>query len=65
MLIGRSAETVQLKALLDQVRGGMSSALVLRGEPGIGKTALLNAVVDSAQDLSVNGTAARFGDRFG
>jgi len=53
MLIGRSAETVQLKALLDQVRGGMSSALVLRGEPGIGKTALLNAVVDSAQDLSV------------
>jgi len=31
----------------------MSGALVLRGEAGIGKTALLNATVESAQDLSV------------
>ena len=31
----------------------MSGAVVLRGEAGIGKTALLNATVDSAQDLSV------------
>ena len=31
----------------------MSGALVLRGEDGIGKSALLNATVESAQGLSV------------
>ncbi|MGO9854631.1 MAG: ATP-binding protein [Acidimicrobiales bacterium] len=53
MLIDRTEETAKLNALLDQVREGMSGALVLRGEAGIGKSALLNATVDSAQDLSV------------
>jgi DNA-binding CsgD family transcriptional regulator len=53
MLIGRTEETAQLNALLDQVREGMSGTLVLRGEAGIGKTALLNTTADSAQDLSV------------
>ena len=47
MLIGRTEELEKLKALLEQVRGGMSGAVVLRGEAGIGKTALLNAVVES------------------
>jgi DNA-binding CsgD family transcriptional regulator len=51
MLIGRTEELEKLKALLEQVRGGMSGAVVLRGEAGIGKTALLNAVVESAGDL--------------
>jgi len=53
MLIGRTEETAKLNALLDQVREGMSGAVVLRGEPGIGKSALLDATVESAQDLSV------------
>jgi predicted ATP-dependent serine protease len=53
MLIGRTEEIAKLSTLLDQVREGMSGALVLRGEAGIGKTALLNATVESAQDLSV------------
>jgi hypothetical protein len=53
MLIGRGEEIARLNTLLDQVRDGMSAALVLRGEAGIGKTALLNATVESAQDLSV------------
>jgi len=53
MLIGRNEETAALDALLDQVRGGMSGAVVLRGEAGIGKTALLNATVGSAHDLLV------------
>ena len=53
MLIGRSEETAKLTALLDQARAGMSGALVLRGEAGIGKTALLNATVESAEGLSV------------
>ena len=53
MLIGRTEEIAKLDALLDQVRDGMSGVLVLRGEAGIGKTALLNATALSAQDLSV------------
>jgi predicted ATPase len=52
VLIGRSEETAQLNALLQQVRGGLGGAVVLRGEAGIGKTALLNALVDAAGDLS-------------
>src|ERR1700722_13825863 len=53
VLIGRTQEMATLNALLDQVRDGMSGALVLRGEAGIGKSALLKATVESASDLSV------------
>ncbi|MEU0506585.1 AAA family ATPase [Nocardia sp. NPDC005998] len=42
MLHGREAEQAQIDRLLDQARAGRSGALVLRGEPGIGKTALLD-----------------------
>jgi DNA-binding CsgD family transcriptional regulator len=51
MLIGRIEELEKLNDLLDQVRGGMSGAVVLRGEAGIGKSALLGAVVESAGDM--------------
>ena len=39
---GRSRERRELDRLLDGVRGGESAALVIRGEAGIGKTALLH-----------------------
>src|ERR1700704_1595794 len=39
---GRTRERHQLDRLLDGVRGGGSAALVIRGEPGIGKTALMH-----------------------
>jgi hypothetical protein len=39
---GRSRERRELEHLLDGVRGGDSAALVIRGEAGIGKTALLH-----------------------
>ena len=39
---GRTKERHQLDRLLDGVRGGGSAVLVIRGEPGIGKTALLH-----------------------
>lgn len=42
MLYGREAEQARIDALLDAARNGRSGALVLRGEPGIGKTALLD-----------------------
>src|SRR6188472_3924847 len=38
---GRASERQTLDRLLDRVRGGESAVLVIRGEAGIGKTALL------------------------
>src|SRR5437016_4495167 len=42
MLRGREVQQAAINALLSQARAGASGALVLRGEPGIGKTALLD-----------------------
>ena len=47
-LTGRRSEREQLERLLDAVRAGESKALVLRGEPGVGKTALLDYLADQA-----------------
>lgn len=52
-LVGRRAEQHELSALVDRVRSGGSGVLVLRGEAGIGKTALLLDVRDHASDLRV------------
>ncbi|CAN5778892.1 LuxR family transcriptional regulator [soil metagenome] len=52
-LIGRRDEQRKLAELLECVRGGGSGVLVLRGEAGIGKTALLHDVRDQAADLRV------------
>jgi DNA-binding CsgD family transcriptional regulator/tetratricopeptide (TPR) repeat protein len=41
-LVGRNAERARLERLLQHVRAGGSEVLVLRGERGIGKTALLD-----------------------
>jgi DNA-binding CsgD family transcriptional regulator len=53
MLIGRSEELARLDAILDRVRGGMSGCIVLRGEAGIGKTALLDETEDAAREFLV------------
>lgn len=52
-LVGRRAEQQQLSGLVDRVRGGGSAVLVIRGDAGIGKTALLLDVRDRAADLRV------------
>lgn len=52
-LVNRVHETAALNALLEAVRKGMSGTLVLRGEAGIGKTALLESVISSANDFRV------------
>ena len=41
VLLGRDVERARLRAALDGARDGRGAALVLRGEAGIGKTALL------------------------
>lgn len=53
MLVGREAERARIGALLDDARAGASAALVLRGEPGIGKTALLDHAAEHAAGLRV------------
>ena len=47
-LIGRSGEQARLDGLLDAARSGQSGALVIRGEPGVGKTCLLDYAVSAA-----------------
>jgi hypothetical protein len=52
-LRGRDRECALLDGLVADVRGGESRSLVLRGEPGIGKTALLEYLIASASELTV------------
>ena len=47
-LINRVDELAALSSLLDDAETGKSAALVLRGEVGVGKTALLDAVTELA-----------------
>jgi len=52
-LRGRVSECALLGNLVSAVRRGESRSLVLRGEAGIGKTALLEYLIASAPDLTV------------
>src|SRR5262245_56671670 len=53
MLLGRELETARIERLLDEARAGRSGALVLSGEPGIGKTALLDYAAGRAEGMTV------------
>jgi DNA-binding CsgD family transcriptional regulator len=52
-LLGRTSECDQLDELLANLRQGQSAVLVLRGEAGIGKTALLRYVARQASGFRV------------
>jgi DNA-binding CsgD family transcriptional regulator len=56
-LHGRRGECDTLDRLLDGARAGQSGVLVLSGEAGVGKTALLEYAIESASDLNVLRTA--------
>jgi DNA-binding CsgD family transcriptional regulator len=53
MLLDRLPERTALSQLLDTARAGRSGVLVMRGEPGVGKTALLEYVIEEAAGLRV------------
>jgi DNA-binding CsgD family transcriptional regulator len=53
VLLGRDAERARIAGLLDEARGGRSGVLVLRGEPGVGKSALLADAIDHAAGMTV------------
>lgn len=53
MLVGREPECERIDHLLDEARQGRSGALVLRGEPGIGKSALCAYALGCADGMTV------------
>src|SRR4029077_14198321 len=53
ILGGRGMECAAVDRMLAEVRAGESRVLALRGEPGIGKTALLDYAVGAAAGFRV------------
>ena len=53
VLLGRAGERQVLDRLLENVRGGQSAVLVIRGEAGVGKTALLHYCARQASGFRV------------
>jgi DNA-binding CsgD family transcriptional regulator len=53
VLHGRRSEREALERLLGAVRGGQSRVLVVCGEPGVGKTALVESALGSASGFRV------------
>ena len=52
-LLNRRHERAALDDLLGAMRAGRGRALVVRGEAGVGKSALLEYVADAAADMRV------------
>src|SRR5262245_33307527 len=52
-LFGRTAECERIERMLADARFGSSSVLILRGEPGIGKSALLHYAQEMASGMQV------------
>lgn len=55
--MGRRTESTELDRLIEAARGGRSAVLVLRGEPGVGKSALLEAMEDRTNGCRFTRTA--------
>jgi predicted ATPase len=53
MLVGRVAERARLDRLLAEAREGRSGALLLRGDAGVGKSALLDYAAGAADGFRV------------
>ncbi len=51
ILVGRARERAEVEGAVNAARAGLSRVLVLNGEPGIGKSALLDHAVRTASDL--------------
>ena len=56
VLFDRVQESAELDRGLGAIRDGLSSVLVLRGEAGIGKSALLDYAASQASDMQLAGS---------
>src|ERR1700710_374994 len=68
MLLGRASECGRIERLFAEARHGTSGGLVLRGDPGIGKTALLEhaaTVAGAATVLRARGVESEVQAAFG
>lgn len=52
-LVGRDSELAEISELIRSARSGRGGGIVLRGEPGTGKTTLLESAVAMAPDMNV------------
>ncbi|MEX2556460.1 MAG: AAA family ATPase [Actinomycetota bacterium] len=59
MILGRGGEQARIERFLSLLRGGRGGSLVLIGEPGIGKTTLLDWTAEAAADITVLRAAGR------
>jgi MoxR-like ATPase len=67
-LVGRAAELEAITALLDGARRGVSGVLVVEGEPGVGKTRLIDDALQTAdgfRTLRVEGVRSEHAFAFG
>ena len=53
MLVGRDAQCVWIEHLLAEARAGRSNTLAIQGEPGIGKSAMLQHAVAASSGMRV------------
>ena len=58
-MLGRDREREALDRLLDGVRGGRGGVLVVHGEPGVGKTALLEYTARAEHEFRVAKSSER------
>ena len=61
-LFGRQPQREVLGRLLEAARGGRGGVLVVHGEPGVGKTALLEDAVEAGREFRVARTAGVEGE---
>jgi DNA-binding NarL/FixJ family response regulator len=61
-LLGRQREQAVLERLLETAREGRGGVLVVYGDPGVGKTALLEYALDTANDFRVVRTSGVEGE---
>ncbi|MEV6889475.1 AAA family ATPase [Kribbella sp. NPDC051137] len=53
MLYGRQAEQAAIASLIMQTRAGHGGSMILSGDPGVGKSALLDVATEGAHGLTV------------
>src|SRR6476661_5801990 len=61
-LLGREREQTAIDRLVESARDGRGGVLVVHGEPGVGKTALLDDLVEKAGSLRIVRTAGVEGE---